>query len=162
MIGWLDKWGVRVNPLIHSSTNPLRFRLSRSVPAQLYIPVSEVEKMFPAFVMGQPDVHLDKRTPFRTFRFAHQMQACLLRSAICFSRVAGNAGANNVFPGRWPAAVTRNNVIEIQIFALKNLAAVLAGVPVTLENIVPRELHFLFRKTIEHHQKNHARNTNFE
>jgi len=48
-------------------------------------------------------------------------------------------------------------MIEIQLVALKNLAAILAGVFVTLENIVARELHFLFRETIEEEQHDHAR-----
>jgi hypothetical protein len=51
-------------------------------------------------------------------------------------------------------------VIQVQVFAIKNFAAILAGVAVALENIVTRELHFLLRHAVEEHQQNHARDAN--
>jgi hypothetical protein len=53
-------------------------------------------------------------------------------------------------------------VIQIQVLALENLAAVLAGVAVALENIVPRELDLLFGNPVEHHQQDHPRHADFE
>ena len=52
-------------------------------------------------------------------------------------------------------------MIEIQIVALKNLATILTGVLVALENVVTRELHFLFRETIKKKQHDYARHPNF-
>ncbi len=52
-------------------------------------------------------------------------------------------------------------MIEIQLVALKNLTAILAGVLVALKNVVPRKLHFLLRETIEKEQYDHPRHANF-
>ena len=80
-----------------------------------------------------------------------------LRKPIAFARVTWDARADDVLPCRRPSSIARYDMIEIQLVALKNLAAILAGVFVTLENIVARELHFLFRETIEEEQHDHAR-----
>ena len=77
------------------------------------------------------------------------MHVCFLWKPIAFARITGDARADDVLPCRRPSPITRHHVIEIQFAALKNLAAILAGVLVALENIVARELHFLFRETIE-------------
>jgi hypothetical protein len=53
-------------------------------------------------------------------------------------------------------------VIEVQILAFKYLAAVLAGIAVPLENVVPREFDLLFRQTVEHQQQDDARHPNLE
>ena len=50
-------------------------------------------------------------------------------------------------------------MIEIQFAPIKNRPAILAGVLVPLENIVPGKLHFLFRQSIEEQQDDHARHT---
>ena len=55
------------------------------------------------------------------------------------------------------AAVARQDVIEIQFAAIKNVAAILAGVLVALENVVAREFHFLLRQTIEEQEHDDAR-----
>jgi hypothetical protein len=82
---------------------------------------------------------------------------CFLRKPIAFARITWDARADDVLPCRRPSSIARHDVIEIQLVALKNLAAILAGVFVALENIVPREFHFLFRETIEKEQHDHAR-----
>ena len=79
------------------------------------------------------------------------------RKAIALARIAGDARANHVFPTRVPAAISRNHVIKIQIAAIKNMPAILAGALVALEHVVARELHFLFREPIEKKQDNHTR-----
>ncbi len=50
-------------------------------------------------------------------------------------------------------------MIEIQLVALEKFPAVLAGVVVALEDVVPGEFHFLFRQSIEEQQHDHARDT---
>ena len=40
--------------------------------------------------------------------------------------------------------------------------AILAGVPVALKNVVPRELHFLLRQPVKREQQNHARHADAE
>jgi len=100
---------------------------------------------------------MHKGSPLWPFRFPNQVHMCFLRKPIAFTRITWDARAHDVLPCRRPSSIARHDVIEIQLVALKNLAAILAGVLVTLENIVPRELHFLFRETIEKEQHDHAR-----
>ena len=109
-----------------------------------------------------PQIDLDKRPPLGPFRLANEMHARFLRRVIGLARVARNAGANNVLPSRGTAAITRDHMIQIQILPVKNLAAILAGVEVPLKNIMPRELHFLFRHPVEHDEQDHARHADFK
>ena len=73
----------------------------------------------------------------------------LVREPIAFARIARDAGANDVFPRREAAFVARQDVIEIQLLALEHFSAVLTGVVVALEDVVPGKLHFLLRQPIE-------------
>src|ERR1043166_4210478 len=103
--------------------------------------------MFPAFIMLKTETHLHERTPLRTLRLADQMHRCFDRSPVGLARVALDARANNVFPRRRPAPIPRDHMVQIQILSIKYLPAILAGVSVPLENIVARELYFLFWQT---------------
>ena len=49
-------------------------------------------------------------------------------------------------------------MIQVEVATVKNLAAVLAGVAVTLENVVPRELHILAREAIKEQEQDHPGN----
>ena len=53
-------------------------------------------------------------------------------------------------------------MIQIELASIENLAAVLAGILVALEDIVASKLYLLFREPIEHQQNDHARNTNLK
>jgi len=90
------------------------------------------------------------------------MQSSLLRRAIGLLRIALDAGAHNIFPRRWTAAVARDHVIQIQVPAIKDLAAILAGIVVALENVVTGKFHFLLRHAIEKTEQNHPRHANAE
>src|SRR5580765_5043359 len=94
--------------------------------SQLNVPVSEIDEMLPAIVLVQAEVDLNKWTPLRPLRFANEMHSRLLRRAIGLERVALDAGADNVFPRRRSAAITWNDVIQIQIVAVESLPAILA------------------------------------
>src|SRR5262245_57621191 len=118
--------------------------------------------MFPAFVMLEAEVDLHEGTPLGPLRFADQMHAGLQRRAVGLARVAAHAGANDVFPRCWAAAVAGNDVVEVQVLALEDVATILAGVAVALENVVPRELHFLLRQAIENDEQDDARNPDAE
>ncbi len=117
--------------------------------------------MSPALVLLGGERYLHKRPPFRPFRFADQCHARFVWQTVSFARVAGNTGANHVFPRRGTAFVTRQNVIQVQFAAVENLAAILAGVFVPLENIVPRKFHFLLRQPIEEQEDDDARHADF-
>ena len=83
-----------------------------------------------------------------------------MREAVAFSRIARNAGANDIFPGRLTLQVAGNDVIEIELSAVENVAAVLAGIFIPLENIVPRKFDFLFRQTVKEEKHDHPGNAN--
>ena len=53
-------------------------------------------------------------------------------------------------------------MVQIQFFAFENLPAVLSGILVAFEDIMPSEFHFLLRHPIEQHQHNHARHPDSE
>lgn len=53
-------------------------------------------------------------------------------------------------------------MIQIKFVAIEQLAAVLAGVLVSLEYIMPGEFYFLLRKPVEHQQHNHPRDPDLE
>jgi len=117
--------------------------------------------MPPAFVLWCIEGDVQERPPLWSLRFPNQRHLRFLGKAITFQRVTRDARANDILPGGRSTAIAWNHVIEIQIVSIKSLAAVLAGVFVPLEHIVPGKLHFLLGKTIEEKQHNHARDSDF-
>src|SRR5437773_5566512 len=103
---------------------------------------------------------MHERPPLRPLWLADETHVRFLWKPVAVARVTRDAGANHIFPRRHSATVPRHDVIEIQATALENLAAILAGIFVPLENIVTGKLHFLFRKAIEKEQHDHARDAN--
>src|ERR1051326_3835077 len=101
--------------------------------------------MPPAFVLRRRKGHMQKRAPLRSLRFADQRHLRFLRQTISLSGVTRNAGADDVFPCGHPAAVTRDDMVEIEVVAVKSFSAVLADVFVPLEPIVSADFHFFFR-----------------
>ncbi len=118
--------------------------------------------MPPAIMFVQGEVDLHERPPFRAFRFADEIESSLERRAVGLARVARNARADNVFPRRRAATVARDDVVEVQIFPVKNVAAILAGVFVALKNVVAREFHFLLRHPVIHEEQDDARQADAE
>ena len=53
-------------------------------------------------------------------------------------------------------------MIEIEIAAIENFSAILAGVLIPLEHVVTRKFHFLLWKPIKHQEYNHPRNADLE
>lgn len=118
--------------------------------------------MLPAFVMRQTEIDLHEGSPFRSFGFAHQMETGFLGRAIGFARVTRNAGADNILPRCGAPSVPRRHVVEVQIFALENFPAILTGISIALENIMPREFDLFFGQAIKHDEQDHARDANLE
>ena len=138
------------------------FRLRCNVFSKFDVPVGEINEMLPTVVAVEREIDLHKRTPFGPLGLAHQVQAGLVGCPVCLVRVARDAGAHDVFPGRWAAAVAGNDVVEVQIFPLENFAAILAGVLVALKNVVPGELYFLLRHPVIHEEQDDFRHTDAE
>src|SRR6266508_3832354 len=137
-------------------------RIERNSIAQLDVPVSEIDEVFPQVVLRSGKRNLHKWPPLRPLRFADQAHVRFTREPVAFARITWDARANDVLPRRHPASVARHDMIEVEFAAVKNLAAVLAGVLVPLEHVVPGKFHFLLRKPVENQKHNHTRDTNLE
>ena len=137
-------------------------RLRCNVFAEFDVPVGEVEEVFPGIVVAHAQVYLHEGAPLGTFRFADQVQAGFLRGAVGFPGVTLDAGANDVFPRGRAAAVARDDVIEIQVAAIKDFRAILTGIVIALEDVVARELHLFFRHAIEEAKQDDARDADAE
>ena len=103
---------------------------------------------------------VQERAPLRALWFANESHARFLGQPVAFARVTWNARANHVFPRRCPAAIARHHMIEIQIVAIEKMSAVLAGILIAFENVMPRKLYFLFRKPIKKQQDDDAWDAN--
>src|SRR6266550_7865016 len=81
--------------------------------AQFDIPVREINEVLPEIVLGRSKGDLDKRPPLRPLGFADQAHVRFTRKPVALARIAGDAGANHVFPSRRSASVARHYVIQI-------------------------------------------------
>ena len=118
--------------------------------------------MPPAFVLRTAKSEVDERFPFGPFRLFDEVHVHLVMKAVSLSRITRNAGANNVFPSGQSTFIARNDVVEVKIFAIKDFAAVLAGVFVALEDVMPGKFDLFFRHAVEHHENDDARDADFE
>ena len=134
----------------------------RRLIAQFDVPVREINEVFPEIVLGRSKCNLDKGPPLRSLRFADQGHVRFTRKPVALARIAGNAGANHVLPSRRPATVARHDMVQIKLAAIEELAAVLAGVLVSLKYVVARKFYFLLRKPIEHKQHDYSRDADLE
>src|SRR5947207_9324602 len=74
-------------------------RLTRGLPhllPQFYVPVGEINKMFPTIMLVQAEMDLRKRTPLWPLGLADQMHSGLLRRAIGFESIAADARAHDI------------------------------------------------------------------
>src|SRR6266496_2396860 len=103
--------------------------------------------MPPALMLRCRKSDLNKWTPLGPLRFADKMHVRFLRQPVAFACIARDARANHIFPGRRSTSFARHDMIEIQLVSFKDFTAILTRVLVALEDVVTRELHFLFRET---------------
>ncbi len=113
--------------------------------------------MLPTVVLVEREIDLQEGTPLRPLGLADEAHSSLLRQPVRLERIALDAGADDILPGCRAAPVARNDVVQVQVVAIKSLAAVLAGVLVSLEDVVPGEFHILLWQVIVNDQKNHPR-----
>lgn len=118
--------------------------------------------MAPAFVELAVKSDVDKRPPPRLFGLSNQVHVRFVNELVSFAGVAGNARANDIFPGREAAFVSGDDVVEIQLRTIKNFAAILAGIFIPLENVVTCEFDFFARKAIEETENNDGRYPDFQ
>src|SRR5687767_24797 len=92
---------------------------------QLDRPVSIVEEALPRLVLAVAQLQVHQRAAFRLLRLANQGHAGLAGSPATLPHVAGDAGADDVFPGRLSALAARHHVVQAQFTRRELLAAVL-------------------------------------
>jgi hypothetical protein len=119
---------------------------------QLNVPVGEIEEMLPTIVVMAREADVHEGSPFGAPWLADQLKARFVGKPIALPRVAGDAGANNVFPSCLAATIPWKDVIQIQIVSLILPATVLAGVLVPFEDIVPRKLDLFLWQPLEEQQ----------
>jgi len=118
--------------------------------------------VLPQIVLRRGKSNLNKWPPLWPPRLTDQAHLRFAREPIALACIAGYARANHVFPRCGPAPIARHDVIQIKVAPIKEVAAVLAGILVSLEYIVTREFHFFLRQPIEHQQHDHPRDPNLE
>ena len=118
--------------------------------------------MLPRVVACLAELEMEHGPPLRTLRLMEELHAGLAGRAVALATVAGDAGADDVFPRRFAAAIARDDVVEIEVLAVVLVATILAGVVVALEDVVTRELHFLLRHPVEKEEQNHLGHANLE
>ncbi len=120
------------------------------------VPVGEVDEVPPALLWLGVEGDVQEGLPPGALRLAAQAHSGLVRQAVGFLCVATNAGAHNVFPVGLAAAIARDDVVQVQVFAVEHFVAVLAGVFVPFVDVVPGEFHFLARHAVKEEQHDHA------
>ena len=111
-------------------------------------------------MLATREADVNKRAPFRSLRLANELEPGFVRKSVALLRIARNAGADDVLPGGLATTVSRKNMIKVQLLPLKKLTAILTSVPVPLEDIVPGELYFFLRQSLEQQQHDNPWNAN--
>ncbi len=136
--------------------------LRSSVFAEFDVPVGGVDEVFPAFVEGGPEGEMDEGAPLWAFGFFDEAHSGLGWGAVGLAGVAGDAGADDIFPTGSAAVVSRHDVIEVEVFPVEKFAAILAGVVVAFVDVVARELHFAAWDPVEEENDDDAWDTDAE
>lgn len=105
---------------------------------------------------------IDERPPTRTFWFFKQSHVGFVRKTIAFPGVAGDAGTHDVFPTRFSTALTWQDVVEVEVFAIKLTRTILTRVMIAFVDVLPRKFDLLARQAIEEQKDNDCRNSNVE
>ena len=105
--------------------------------------------MAPTVIGSSPESNVQEWAPLRAFWFFQEHHSRLVGQTIPLAGVAGNARADDIFPGGLAPAIARKDMIDIKPTAIEADAAVLAGVLVPLEDIMTRELDLFLGKAVE-------------
>ncbi len=118
--------------------------------------------MPPRLVRPRRVVDVEEGAPFRPLRPGQEGHPRLARGPVPLPAVAGHARADDVLPAGLPSPVAGNHVVEVEPRDVVPLAAILAGVAIPLEDIVPGELDLLAGQAVEEHQEDHLGNADLQ
>lgn len=77
-----------------------------------------------------------------------------MRKSVALAGIAGDAGTDYIFPSRLPPPITGKHMVDIEMTAIKQIAAVLACVFIPLKDIVSREFDFFFGQAVKKAENN--------
>ena len=118
--------------------------------------------MFPRVVTRLAELEMEHGAPLGTLGFVKQFESSLGRRTVALAAIARHAGADDIFPGSFATTITRDDVIEIEVLAVELVATILAGVVITLEDVVTGKFYFLLRHAIKEKKKNDLGHANLE
>ena len=114
--------------------------------------------MTPTMIRSPREGDVHEGPPFGSHRLLEQIHSGLVGEFVSLARVAGDAGADDIFPSGLPPSVARQHMVDVEMAAVENSGAVLAGILVSLEYIMPCELDFLFRQAVKEAEDDDPRN----
>jgi hypothetical protein len=130
---------------------------------QLHVPIRSVdatEERTPLSVARSGHVSGDEWGPGWPSRLPSQPHPRLFRRAPPLQAIALQASANDVLPGREPAARARDDMIQVQVASRLPDPTVLARVAVAHEDVVPTEPNLATGDAIKGDEEDHSRDAN--
>lgn len=118
--------------------------------------------MTPAVIDTSCEGDVHKGAPLRSLRLLKKLHPCLVREAIPLAGIARDAGADDIFPSGLSSSVAGQHMVDIEMTAVKMLAAVLAGVFIPLKDIESCELDLLLGKAVKEAQDNDPGDTDVQ
>lgn len=94
----------------------------------------------------------------RFFRAAHKRHARFLGRSIGLDAVTAYATADNINPGGLPPLLSGNDVVYIQVLAVKCFITVLASVFITFKEVLPRQFDVLLRQLVKNRKQDNFGN----
>jgi hypothetical protein len=98
----------------------------------------------------------DERIVFRLGGPLDEGESSLLWGAATFCHVTFRAGANHIFPIRFSAGTTRDNVVKGKLSGGETFATILAGVSVAGEDVPPIEFYLASGQAVVEQEADNA------
>lgn len=124
--------------------------------AELDFPAADIEEVGPEGVSVVGVWGADKGALFGLSGVAEELHACFVGEAVAFAGVALDAGGDDVFPCGLAAAVTGNDMVNVEQGALKFAVAILAGVAIALEDVFAGEFDLFHGEMVEDEEEDDA------
>ena len=92
---------------------------------------------------------MNKWAPAGTLWLLEQLHVGFVGQTVPFPCVAGDAGADHVFPRSLAATLPGHHMVEVKFLSVEAASAILAGVVVALVDVLPREFYLFARQAVE-------------
>ena len=107
--------------------------------------------------LAHSPIEVGQGAPARRNRFPERCHLRLCRQLVPLLGVTADAGAHDIFPACHAPLVPRNHMVKIQVPILKALAAILANMVITLQDILTGKFDILPRQPVKSRQDNDRR-----